>query len=256
MSGPRILFLDIERQAGVAEGIWQLKQNGWLSPGQILEPPRTICVAWKWLGENNVHFAAEWRGGHKRMVRRAHRALDEATHLVGWNSAAFDHRHLRSEFLLHGLKPPSPVKDIDLMRVCKRQFGFLSNRMSYVADQLEAGAKLDTGGSDLWRRLRHAKGDDLRKARELMQRYNEQDVVLTEELWELLLPWVPGLNVGAYRAATGGGPLCPACGSADIQYRGVARTLSRTYRRFQCNECGRWGRDAKCVGQSTEGMPL
>lgn len=256
-SGARIAILDIERVAGVAEGIWQLKQTGWLQPGQILEPPRTVCFSWKWLGEDEIHFAAEWAGGHKRMVKKAHRVLDEATHLVGWNSAAFDHKHLRSEILLHGLTPPSPVQDVDLMVVCKRQFSFLSNRMSYIASRLDAGAKLETGGGDLWRRLGHARGQDLRDARDLMRRYNMQDVALTEELYHLLLPWIPRLNLPAYRPAGTDGPLCPACESSNIQWRGFARTVSRTYRRFQCNECGRWGREATAVpGSSTSGVPL
>jgi len=253
----KIVFLDIERQAGVAEGIWQLKQTGWLSPDQILEPPRTICFAWKWLGQDKVHFAAEWqRGGHKRMVEKAHSVLDTADLVVGWNSKSFDSRHLRSEILLHEMHPPSPHKDVDLMLTCKRHFGFLSNRMSYIAAQLGAGSKLETGGGQLWRKLRHAKGDDLREARNLMQRYNEQDVLLTEELYHLLLPWIPGLNLPVYRAGNDDlGPFCPACESSNIQYRGVARTLTRTYRRFQCNDCGRWGRDTASIG-STEGVPL
>jgi len=89
-----------------------------------------------------------------------------------------------------------------------------------------------------------------------MREYNEQDVLLTEELYQLLLPWIPGLNLPVYRAGNDDlGPFCPACESSNIQYRGVARTLTRTYRRFQCNDCGRWGRDTASIG-STEGVPL
>jgi hypothetical protein len=245
----RIAVVDIERQSGIVEGVWGLKQNGWLNPGQFLEPPRTICLAWKWLGEDEIGFAAEWnRGGHAGMVKKAHAVMDEADYIVGWNSRGFDVKHLKSEFILHDMKPPAPHKDVDLMQVAKRNFGFLSNRMNYIAEQLNCGSKVQTGGSNLWSKLRHAKGDELREARELMERYNRQDVVLTEELYNLMLPWVSGLNLAAYADGERTGPVCPNCESLDVQYRGFQVTSTRRYQRFQCQQCGRWGRSVASVG--------
>lgn len=256
MAAPRIVFLDIERMWGTAEGIWQLKQTGWLNPGQIVTPPRTISMAWKWLGEDDVHFAAEWQGGQKRLAARVHRVLDAADYVVGWNSKQFDTRHIRSMLVQHNMHPPAPHKDIDLMLVCKRQFGFLSNRMSYIASQLGAESKLDTGGG-LWGKLTHAKGDELREARELLREYNIQDVRLTEELFHLLKPWTPSLNVLVGDDSKDDiGPYCTVCGSGHTQYRGTARTLTRQYRRFQCLDCGKWSRETTSISQSTGSTPL
>ncbi len=241
---PRIAVLDIERQSAIADGIWQLKQSGWINPGQIIEPARTICFAWKWLNEPEVHFAAEWNGGHKKMVQKAWDVLDEADYIVGWNSRAFDVKHLRTEFITQGLTPPSPHKDIDLMVVAKRNFGFMSNRLSYVAEQLGAGAKLDNGGADLWRSLRTAKGAELKAAKAMMEAYNKQDVALTEEVYHIMLPWVDGLNVPIYNGTEE--PACSNCGSTTLHYRGVQIAATRSYRRFQCQMCGKWGREVKC----------
>ena len=251
----KIAVLDIERQAGIADGIWQLKQT-WINPSQIIEPPRTICFAWKWLGEDDVHFAAEWnRGGHKAMVRKAHEVMDTADYVVGWNSKGFDSKHLRSEFILHDMHPPSPSKDIDLMLVARKNFGFLSNRMSYIAESLGAGAKLDTGGASLWGKLRNAKGEELKEARALMEKYNKQDVLLTEELYGLMLPWVTGMNLPAFNRDDRVGPLCPNCESDNVQYRGFQVSTSRRYRRFHCQDCGRWGRETASDGSvSTVGL--
>lgn len=237
----RVVFLDIERQSGIADGIWQSKQT-WLNPSQMLEAPSTICFAWKWAGEDEVRFAAEWQGGHKKMVKTAHRVLDEADYVVGWNSKNFDVKHLRTEMLLAGLMPPSPWKDIDLLLTARRNFGFLSNRMAYIAEQLEVGAKLATGGASLWRSLRQDKGEKLRESRALMEEYNRQDVVLTEELYYLMLPWVSGLNIPLVNGGSDT-PACSNCGSESIQYRGYQMAATRRYRRFQCQACGKWGRD-------------
>lgn len=252
----RIAVLDIERQSGIADGIWELRQNGWLNPGQVVERPRTICFAYKWLGEDEVFFHAEWdRGGAKAMVRKAHAVLDEATHIVGWNSKSFDIPHLRTEMIVHDMLPPSPHKDIDLMVQAKRNFKFLSNRMNEVAKVLDQKGKVQTGGGDLWRRLRNSKGEDLREARELMATYNRRDVELTEELFTLFLPWCSGINLPAYSGGTQESPVCPACESQSIQYRGVAVTSTRSYRRFQCQDCGKWGRDTASIS-GTRQVPL
>ena len=242
----RIAVLDIERQSAVVDGVWDLKQNGYISPNNLIEPARTICLAWKWLGEEEVYFAAEWKpGGHTKMVEKAHAVLDEADYVVGWNSKNFDCKHLRTEFIKAGLTPPAPHKDLDLMLTARRNFGFMSNRLSYVAQELGAGQKLETGGAALWRTLRYGKGAELKEAQRLMEQYNKQDVLLTEELYDILLPWVDGLNIPLYEGSED--VLCSNCGSDNIHYRGVQVAATRSYHRFQCQNCGKWGRDTKCV---------
>jgi hypothetical protein len=245
VSTPKIAVLDIERQSAVVDGIWDLKQNGYISPNNIVEPARTICFAWKWLGDDDVQFAAEWKGGSKKMVQKAWEVLDEADYVVGWNSKGFDCKHLRTEFILAGLTPPSPHKDLDLMLVARRNFGFMSNRLGYVGKLLGAGQKLETGGGDLWKTLRYGKGVELKDAQQNMEEYNKQDVLLTEEVYHILLPWVDGLNIPIYNDVEG--PACSNCGSENIHYRGLQIAATRSYQRFQCQQCGKWGRETKSV---------
>ena len=241
----RVAVLDIERQSAVVDGVWELKQSGWISPNQLIEPARTICFAWKWLGEDTVNFAAEWKGGHYKMVQKAHEVLDEADYVVGWNSKGFDCKHLRTEFIKNGFNPPSPHRDIDLMLTAKRNFGFMSNRLSFVAEELGAGQKLETGGANLWRTLRYGKGAELKEAQQLMEQYNKQDVLLTEELYDIMLPWVEGLNIPIYDQSED--VCCSNCGSNNIHYRGIQVAATRSYHRFQCQSCGKWGRETKSV---------
>lgn len=241
----RIAVLDIERQSAVVDGVWELKQNGYISPNNLIEPARTICLAWKWLGTTKVNFAAEWNGGHDNMVQIAHAVLDEADYIIGWNSKGFDCRHLRTEFIKAGLTPPSPHRDIDLMLTAKRNFGFMSNRLSYVAQELGAGEKLETGGAPLWRTLRYGKGKELKDAQKLMELYNKQDVLLTEEVYDKMLPWVDGLNIPLYENKSE--VCCSNCGSENIHYRGIQVAATRSYQRFQCQVCGKWGRETKSV---------
>jgi transposase-like protein len=68
-------------------------------------------------------------------------------------------------------------------------------------------------------------------------------------------PYLTGINLPAYGDNEGLGPFCPVCESDNIQYRGEVRNLTYTFRRFQCNECGKWGRDTKSV-RKTQQVPL
>jgi uncharacterized protein YprB with RNaseH-like and TPR domain len=119
------------------------------------------------------------------MLEELHKLMDEADLLVGWNSAAFDHKHINREFIENGMAPPSPTKDLDLMTVTKANFLFPSNKLDYVAQKLGVGAKVKHSGFKLW--LRCMEGDN--KAWAEMKKYQLQDVNLLVDLYELLLPW-------------------------------------------------------------------
>lgn len=262
----RIVTLDIERQSAIVDGIWQLKQHGYLRPSQIIVPARTICFAWKWLGddEDQVNFSAEWDPddtgnyekpgpdrevyqGHQRMIEKAWEVLDEADYVIGWNSSRFDMGNLRSHMAEYHLGPPSPWKDIDLIKVSRSKFGFMSHKLAEVAERLGHDGKYETGG-DLWNRLRWSDDQTLRDARDLMRTYNKRDVSLTEELYTELLPWIPNLNIyDDLRMDPDGTPdlRCRRCGSLDLQWRGAYRGQTYWYKKFQCKRCKGWGKSAK-----------
>ena len=59
------------------------------------------------------------------------------------------------------------------------------------------------------------------------------------QLYEKIAAWTPEPNLAAFK----GGVICPNvnCGSKQIQWRGTVRAKTRSYRRFQCQKCGKWG---------------
>lgn len=237
---PRTVVLDIERVAALVE-VWDLKQNGYIQPDAIVTPSRTICFAYKWLDEKKVHFASEWDLGHEGMIRKAHEVLDEADLAISYNGVSFDFKHLKTHFVEYGLAPPSPWIDVDLLKQIRKNFAFMSNRMAYVAGVLSLDGKADSHG--LWKDLRSDEPGKVARARKKMARYNKRDIELTEELYYLLLPWLTGFNVGLYEEDDE--IRCSNCGSDHITYQGSRATATYAYRRFQCQKCGRWGRDRK-----------
>lgn len=236
----KILLLDIETAPNLAHvwGLWQ--QNVGLP--QLLESGYTLCWAAKWLGDKGVYFGSI-RDGQERMVKGIHAMMQEADALVHYNGNRFDIPTLNKDFLLQGLPPPSPTKQIDLLETVKRRFRFPSNKLAHVSERLGIGGKLDHSGHEMW--IKCMAGDDA--AWRMMKTYNVQDVRLLEKLYDKLKPWVRNHpNHGLYNPDNS--EVCPKCGSDTYQRRGTEKTATCVYQRFQCCKCGGWFRTTRNIG--------
>ena len=239
----KILGIDIETAPNTAH-VWGLfKQN--IGINQLLNTGRVMCFAAKWLGEKKIIFRSEFHDSHTETIEAAWALLDEADAVLSYNGKKFDMPTLNREFLKLGLTPPSPYKHIDLLETAKREFRFTSNKLDHLARDLGIGEKVRHAGHDLW--IQCMAGNP--KAWGEMRRYNRQDVVLTEELYERLRPWIK--NHPNYAMFTDDArPVCTNCGSQHLQRRGTSVTRTQKYSRYQCQECGTWMRT-----RFTESLP-
>ncbi len=239
----KILFLDLETSPNLAYvwGLWQ--QN--VAITQMVESTEVICFGARWAGTKKVIFKSVHHDGKKGMLDALHELMEEADVLVGWNSQAFDSKHIKREFVENGYLPPSPYKELDLMRVVKSQFKFPSNKLDYVSQKLGVGAKVKHSGFELWTRCM---ADD-KKAWKEMKEYQIQDVNLLIDLYEILLPWINNHPNVSLHDNDGNG--CTNCGSHNLQSRGRARTMVSEYIRYQCKDCGKWLRGKDVVSKSS-----
>jgi hypothetical protein len=226
----KILFLDLETSPNLAYvwGLWN--QN--IAITQIESSTEVICWGARWLGSDKVIFKSVHHHGKKTMLDELHRIMDEADVLIGWNSAAFDSKHIKREFIENGYLPPSPWLELDLMRVVKGQFKFPSNKLDYVAQKLGVGAKVKHSGFQLW--LDCMAGN--KKAWVEMKEYQIQDVNLLIDLYYILLPWIK--NHPHIGASEGNPTGCRNCGSLGIMKYGHRFTNTGKYQRYLCKECG------------------
>ena len=231
MSDIKILLLDIETSPNSAY-VWGLFDQN-ISIGQMIDSSRTLCYSAKWLGEDEIHFDSEHKSKHKKMLKGIHGLLDMADIVVSYNGNRFDLPILNKEFLLHGFNPPSPYKKLDLLRVVRSNFKFTSNKLDYISQQLGLGKKAEHEGFQLW--LSCMNGD--KDAWKRMEDYNIQDVILLENLYNKLLPWLKNsINHNLFSDIQG----CPSCGQTNLQKRGTAVSSTGTYQRYQCRGCGAW----------------
>lgn len=231
----KTLLIDIETAPNkvYAWGLW--KQN--IAINQIEEPGYTMCWAAKWVGDREMFFSSIPKDGKREMIEKAHAVLDEADVVIHYNGTRFDIPVLNQEFLFFDLGPPSPVVQIDLLNTARRRFKFPSNKLNYVAGALGLGSKVKHKGMELWRECMEGDLDSWA----VMEKYNKQDVILLEKVYEKLLPWVPNHPNHALFVDKDV-PVCPNCGSRHVQKRGLYYTKTLTYQRFHCQDCGAWSR--------------
>jgi len=234
----KLLTLDLETSPNVAH-VWQLfKQN--ISLNQLMESGGVISFAARWYGTKKVLFYSDFHHGHAAMIQAAHDLLSEADAIIHYNGTSFDMPHLNREFLLAGLAPPRPYKNIDLLLAARKKFRFVSNKLDYVTQALGLEGKVHHEGHTLW--VKCMNNDPLAWAR--MRKYNMGDVVQTEKLFDILRPWVDGLpNPALYNESDE--QTCERCGGHEFQKRGYAYTQLGAYQQWMCTTCKSWSRSAK-----------
>lgn len=242
----KILLLDIETSPNTAH-IWGLK-NPYISPSNLLESSYVLCWAAKWLGEKDVYFDSLHKSSEKEMLVKIYSLLEEADAVIHYNGTRFDIPVLNKEFLLNKMLPPAPYKQIDLLKVVRNKFSFPSNKLDYVAQRLGLGKKTPHEGYTLWVKCM----DNDSKAWKKMEQYNKKDVVLLEKVYHRILPWIP---THPNRNLMSDKQCCPNCGSHKLQKRGFSYTVTGTFQRFQCTDCGTWSKESKAVSKHCDVVP-
>lgn len=228
----KVLILDCETSPHLAYTFELFRTT--IPVDRVVVPSRTLCFAAKWHGSRKVQFFSEWGDGHGAMVEAAHGLVEAADLIVGYNQDHFDTPTLQWEYALAELGVPAPHQSVDLYKVVRRRFRPASRKLGYVSSSLGIGSKVEHEGFALWTSV--LDGDE--KAQKRMERYCRGDVILTELLYDKLLPWIdthPNRNV---IDDTEG---CPRCPSTDLTRQGFTFTALGRYQRFRCSN-GHWSR--------------
>jgi hypothetical protein len=237
-SKARILFIDLETFPNISYTWGKYEQN-------VIAFKQEGCIATyaaKWLGgkvfsKSLPDFKGYTPGSYddSALVAELWKLFDEAEVIVAHNGDQFDIKVSNARFIYHGLNPPTPYKTVDTKKVAKGSARFNSNKLDDLGELLGLGRKIKTN-FELW--LGCINGD--KKSWEKMCRYNEQDVLLLEKVYNALLPWAKHHpNLGTITNTS----CCPKCGGKRMQSRGMAVTQNVKYRRFQCQNCGGWTRE-------------
>lgn len=236
---PKILIFDIET-APLLGNVWSLwKQN--IGLNQLQKDWYVMSWAAKWYGEDNVMYmdVRNTPEYDKNILVPLKRLLDDADWVITHNGNKFDIPKLRSRMLLNRIPPFSPVQSIDTCYHAKRLFGFTSNKLEYLSEVLAPdyvkSKHKEFPGFELWDEC--VKGNP--KAWDEMEKYNIQDVLALEAVYNAMLPWLSTHPNHGLFAEEGSKPTCPRCGGT-VHRRGLRHTAVGVYQRFHCPSCNSW----------------
>jgi len=233
---PKILLLDMETSFMEVRAWGLYKQR--IPYTNIINDWFFLSWAAKWL------FSAEVMSdvltpkeavnkNDKRICESLWDMIDQANIIIGHNCNRFDLPKINTRFYLNGLKPPMPYQTIDTLKVAQRNFSFSSNRLDYLGKLILDQGKIKTD-YDLW--VRCMDGD--KNALTEMERYNQQDVRLLEEIYVELRPWIKSHpNLAVLMDAKE--QCCPNCGSFEFEEgEGYYTTPQNKYISIRCKSCG------------------
>jgi hypothetical protein len=183
---PKVLILDIETKP-VKAYIWGTYDQN-IPLNMVIEDGSILSWSAKWLGSDKI-FYSDMRGKEKNlsndkaMLLPLWKLLNECDIALGQNSDSFDLKKLNARFIEHGLDAPDQYKTIDTVKIARKYFGFLSNKLEHLSKKLNKkhtkSSHKKFSGFDLWDQC--MKGN--KAAWKEMEHYNKIDVLSTEEIF-------------------------------------------------------------------------
>jgi hypothetical protein len=235
----RVLFFDLETSPAIAN-VWRAKTE-YVPMDMMLAEPFIINWGAKWGHQTRVISGLvtpeEARArDDSRIVADLADIIRQADAVVAHNGSRFDLPVFNGRLIKYGLEPLGPVRMIDTLTLSRNAFGLVYHKLDYLGEYLGLGRKIKTD-IDLWKGC--VAGDQA--ALNQMKRYNRQDVLLLEKVFEAMKPYVKYLP-RLFDAAREEERVCPFCGSEDLMARGFYRTQASTFAKLQCNKCARYSR--------------
>lgn len=229
---PKRLFWDIETSPLIG-WFWRTGKQ-YVSHNQILEDKKIICISYKWQGEDEVH-TIKWnkKQSDRDMIRKFIAILGECDEAIAHNGDRYDIKELRTRAIQEGLLMFPKYRTLDTLKKARKYFNFNSNKLDYIGEILTGDGKMEHEGYQMW--LDVMNGDKDAEAR--MISYCERDVVLLEDVFHILSPYIDhntnhAIQVGGEKYD------CPNCASKDVSLSHTDTTaMGYIKRHMKCHDC-------------------
>lgn len=207
---------------------------------KMVRPQFLLSFAWKELGSKKVTVVAlpDFKDHYRKkpysdelLCRELRDVIDRYPVIIGHNFKRFDIRKIYARFMYWGIKPPAHPLIIDTLTIARQVADFPGNSLAKLADFLHVPQPKLHFGIDEW--IACIEGDDKAWTRE--KRYNGRDILVNEQIYYLLRPFMrthPNMN------ADDGTKGCHACGSTSLMKKGRRYSAAGWRQRYECKSCG------------------
>ena len=237
---PKILYLDLELSTNqnIIENyglkLWYTR----MAATSITRDFSLFCASWQWISggpDNKVHNVCVDPKNvfyDHDVVATVWKLLNEADIVIGHNMKNFDVKKFNTRAIFYGMLPPRPFSVIDTLAIARRNFGFTSNKLAYLARFLGLDAKDQAPD---WKKIIEGDVKEIKH----MVKYCNQDIKTGVQVYEALRPWDqthPNLNAFKEEGDEQG---CPCCGSTHlVKNKTYRRKNGDTVNAYRCGDCG------------------
>lgn len=245
-NGAKVLYLDVETSPILAL-LWKLFNNDNVSLGQLQRDRSILAYAYMWEHEQKVYYRDQRNKkdflNDKEFLTDIYNAIAEADVIITQNGNSFDLPILFGRFLVNGFAPVGDnVKKVDIYREGKKKFNFISHKLEYMANVLNAEYKKLSHkkypGLELWINCMA----NVLEAWKEMELYNKHDVLTLRAVYKKMEPWISTYNPNLY---TDNNDLVCVCGSTKFTKKGFRYTSVGKYQMHKCVKCGKRQVDRK-----------
>lgn len=232
----RVLLFDFERINGVSrKDFWSRAdlKNAYIFLEDVVEEPKVTMVAWKWLGEDEVHVKSIWDfDSEEDFAKFWYEVQVKADTIIAHSGKYADFPWAKETFWWHNQLPPLPRQQLidtkDLATEAAMPFKKLQDLAVRFGYEGKDGYYSKT-------RMRKAIDGD-KEAREYLESYNSADVVALEQVfWYLAQRSQKPLRLNPIKQSLM--DLCDKCLDSDLEKVGYITPAKQTFVLYQCRNC-------------------
>ena len=162
--------------------------------------------------------------------------MQEADEIIAHNGDRFDEKWIRTRCAYHGINAMPKYKTLDTLKKAKGGFLFPSNRLDEIGKYLGVGRKIKVE-PDLWKEVWQ---ENNRESLKRMVDYCDQDVVLLEDVFNVLNPYILANSNANSTLSMSDKWKCPECFTEDVEMVKVTTTAMGTIQRWmECKCCNK-----------------
>lgn len=240
MNKPKTLIYDIETSPCVG-WFWRTGKTN-IGAHQIQRPGKIICISYRfthWKPGLVRNLRWDRKQSDENMVKRFAKIVEKADLIVGHNGDGFDKKWINTRLAYFQQPTISHALTEDTLKQARKEFNLPSFRLDFLCKYFKIPGKLSTA-SGLWERVVF---DNSKKDLDKMVEYCDQDVLILDQLYERIYPYVSHkINLSVFTGERTG---CPDCGSKNLTRNGYRYTRTGKFQRLKCGSCGRRSTNGK-----------